>query len=279
MDSSTVSPEIDVHTATVDALVAFCSSESRERLGQGSDTSFAGRVVKISESAVIKFGIEVTESEANNQRGAYQLLDPSIVRVPRVYRFFRQGRNGYIVMEYIEGQTLTLPNNRHIMQRVADVLTHLATISYHIPGPFKSGIPRGLYWPEDEEISFKSMSDLERYFNSRLSKSGPQLDLSNCSAVLCHLDIAPRNILRQKDGSICLLDWEFAGFYPRVLEVVMQRVFLGRDNGFNKILLDYTPDLTEEEEAQAELIMRAYSNNQRYHLWVMSKAAIAYIVY
>ena len=266
MDSSTDSPEIDVHTATVDALVAFCSSASCERLGKGSDPTFIGRVVKVSEQAVIKFGIEVTESEANNQRGAYRLLDPSIVRVPRVYRFFRHGRNGYIVMEYIEGQTLTLLDNQHTIQRLADVLTHLATISYHVPGPFMSGIPRGLYWPEDEEISFKSMADLERYFNSRLSKSGPQLDLSNCTAVLCHLDIAPRNILRLKDGSICLLDWEFSGFYPRVLEVVLQRVFFGRDNYFNKILLEHTAGLTEEEEAKAELIMRAYSNNQRYHL-------------
>ena len=259
-------PEIDVHTATVDVLVAFCSSASYETLGEGSDIICGRKIVKVSEQAVIKFGIGVTESEANNQRGAYQLLDPSIVRVPRVYRFFSQGRNGYLIMEYIKGQILTSLDNQHIIQRVADVFTHLATISHHTPGPLMSGIPRGLYWPENEELSFKSMSDLERYFNSRLSKSGPQLDLSKCSAVLCHLDVAPRNILRQEDDSICLLDWEYAGFYPRVLEVVMQRVFFGRDNNFNKILLEYTADLTEEEEAQAELIMRAYSNNQRYHL-------------
>ena len=45
----------------------------------------------------------VTESEANNQKEAYLLLNPSIVRVPRVYRFFSKGQHGYIVMEYIEG--------------------------------------------------------------------------------------------------------------------------------------------------------------------------------
>ena len=129
-----------------------------------------------------------------------------------------------------------------------------------------SGIPRGLYWPENEEISFKSISDLERYFNSRLSKRDPQLDLSSYRLVLCHLDIAPRNILQQEDGSIYLIDWESAGFYPRVLEVVMQRVFLGRDNNFNQTLLEYTADLTDQEEVQAGLIMRAYSNNQKYHL-------------
>ena len=100
--------KIDVHTATVDALVAFCSSGSCEILDKGSDPACGGRIVKASEQAVIKFGIGVTESEANNQRGAYQLLDPSIVRVPRVYRFFSQGQNGYIIMEYIKGQTLRI---------------------------------------------------------------------------------------------------------------------------------------------------------------------------
>lgn len=87
--------EIDVDTATVDALVAFCSRASCETLGERSGIVYGGRIVKVSEQAVIKFGIGVTESEANNQRGAYQLLDPSIVRVPRVYRFFSQGRNGW----------------------------------------------------------------------------------------------------------------------------------------------------------------------------------------
>lgn len=110
------------------------------------------------------------------------------------------------------------------------------------------------------------MLDVEKYFNSRLAKGSPQLDLSKSSAVLCHLDVAPRNILWQKDGGICLLDWEYAGFYPRVLEVCAQRVVYGREGNFNKILLEYIADLTEEEEIQADLIMRAYSNNQRYHL-------------
>lgn len=161
-------PEIDVHTATVDVLVAFCSSASYEALGEGPDIICGRKIVKVSEQAVIMFGIGVTESEANNQRGAYRLLDPRIVRVPRVYRFFSQRRNGHLIMEFIKGQTLTSLDDQHIIQRVADVFTHLATISHHTPGPLMSGIPRGLYWPENEELSFKSMSDLERYFNCRL---------------------------------------------------------------------------------------------------------------
>lgn len=95
-------PDFDVHTATIDALVAVCSSVSCKTLNEAPNGS-GRRVVKVSKQAVIKFGIEVTESEAKNQRGVYLLLDPSIVRVSQIYRFFTKGQHGYIVMKYIKG--------------------------------------------------------------------------------------------------------------------------------------------------------------------------------
>ncbi len=265
MKPTAMPPGFDVHTATIDALVAVCSSVSCETLG-GAPNGSGRRVVKVSEQAVIKFGIGVTESEANNQRGAYLLLDPSIVRVPQVYRFFTNGQHGYIVMEYIKGQILTPLEDQRLIHRVARALAHLAELSCRIPGPLSSGVPRGFLWPENEDLSFINILDVERYFNSRLAKSSPRLDFAQCNMVLCHLDVAPRNILWQEDGTICLLDWECAGFYPRILEVCAQRIILGKDGEFNRILLEYMPDLTEEEEVQAKLIMQAYSNAQRYHL-------------
>ena len=259
------SPTIDVHTATVDALVALCSSGSCKRLGEAPEGS--GRsVVKISEQVVIKFGLRVTESEANNQREAYRLLDPSIVRVPQVYRFFTKGQRGYLAMEYIKGQVLSPLKDHRLVHRVARILAHLEEITSRIPGPPRSGVPRGLFWPENEELSFRNILDIERYFNSRLVHGGARLHFGQCKIVLCHLDVSPRNILWQEDGSICLLDWECAGYYPRVLEVCAQRIIFGKDGDFNRILLEHMADLTEEEEVQAELIMQAYSNGQKYHL-------------
>ena len=81
------------------------------------------------------------------------------------------------------------------------------------------------------------MLDVERYFNSRLVNGSSQLDFGKYSAVLCHLDVAPRNILWQEDGSICLLDWEYAGFYLRVLEICAQRVLFGRNGNSTEFYL------------------------------------------
>ncbi len=35
--------------------------------------------------------------------------------------------------------------------------------------------------------------------------------------VKCHLDTAPCNLILLHDGSLCFLDWTFAGFYLSVL--------------------------------------------------------------
>ncbi len=152
MEPILCAPQIDVHTATIDALVAACSSAScHQTLGEVPSGS-GRRIVKISEQAVIKSGLGVTESEANIQREAYLLLDPIIVRVPRVYRSFTKGQNGYIVMEYIEGQVLSPLEDQGLIYKVARTLTYLAEFSSRVPGPLRPGIPRGLFWPDSEDI-------------------------------------------------------------------------------------------------------------------------------
>lgn len=67
-------------------------------------------------------------------------------------------------------------------------------------------------------------------------------------------------------GSICLLDWEPTGFYPKLSEVCLQRIRDGLFGDFNRIFLESMPPLTEGEERQAVLISEAFSNGQKYGL-------------
>ena len=62
--------------------------------------------------------------------------------------------------------------------------------------------------------------------------------MKNFDLVLCHLNVAPRNILWLEDGSICFVDWEAAGFFPRLFEVCRQRILYGLDGDFNRLLLE-----------------------------------------
>ena len=89
-----------------DEIVQRCRHPHRKLLGT------TGRIVRLSDKTVVKFGWGVTAEEADNQRRAFELLDNSIVRVPEVYRYFSRSNaksdpdSGYLVMEYIHGQAL-----------------------------------------------------------------------------------------------------------------------------------------------------------------------------
>lgn len=101
-------------------------------------------------------------------------------------------------------------------------------------------------------------------FNSRLLPHNPGLNIQDCELVFCHLDIAPRNILWQKDGSICLLDWESAGYYPRLFEFCMQCILEGIGGNFNTLLLEQMRPLPDYEMALRGAVFWAWRNFQKY---------------
>lgn len=122
------------------------------------------RVLKLSDQAVVKFSAHHMEHEASNQRRAYQFLNPQIVRVPCVYRLFPDGRKGYMVTEYMKGQVLDPLVDPDRICRVADVVDQFANTKASIPGSLGGGLVHGLLWPDDEEVSFASVQDLEKFF-------------------------------------------------------------------------------------------------------------------
>lgn len=101
------------------------------------------------------------------------------------------------------------------------------------------------YISEAEELTFASVKVMEAWFNSRLFAQDPKLSFQDCELALCHLDIAPRNILWLKDGSICFLDWASASYYPRIFEFCAQWIIehTGTEDKFNQLLLDSMENL------------------------------------
>jgi serine/threonine protein kinase len=243
--------------------------------------------VKLSDAAVMKYGKNVHSEEAANLRRAFELLDPAVVRVPRVYRYFERRRSippsyfnesmtfpgfvettGYLVMEYIHGSCITLEDSDVIATTVARILEYFSSIYHHIPGPLAGvGASRGMFW-EDDYPTLSSKDDVEDWINTRLEYSKQKACFEKSRLVLSHLDLAPRNILCVPGGSICLLDWASAGFYPVAFEVAMLRLMPPRnevDKKFNNALLNGLYHIQTQEEEQVELLMLAWSNGARFH--------------
>jgi thiamine kinase-like enzyme len=109
-----------------------------------------------------------------------------------------------------------------------------------------------------------TISDIEEYYNKRQLKDSTHLNLARYPLVFCHLDIAPRNILVLDDGSLCLIDWESAGFYPRLFERSAIQINVRKEDDWNAKLLGRLDELDEAKKSQTQLLQRAYYLGQRY---------------
>lgn len=252
-------------------IVNFCFNANGETIIGGCEGGVL--VAKISDEAVVKFGLGVRKEEAENQTKAYTLLSPHVVRVPRVYHFFSNTApgdwtRGYLIMEFIKGTMLPLEDQAHV-ERVASLLAHFSEIQSDLPGPLQRGGAQGQLWSEYEQPCFNSLGDMECWLNSRLRPSDTKLlgrlALRDFPLVLCHLDIAPRNLLWLENGTMCLLDWASAGFYPRFFEICMLMISDGMNGDFEPLLLDSMEKLTSEESSQLGALMRSYGNGVRFY--------------
>jgi Ser/Thr protein kinase RdoA (MazF antagonist) len=124
-----------------------------------------------------------------------------------------------------------------------------------------------MFW-ENEHVELKSTQRLEKYLNRRMVGDQKGLCIKVGKLVLNHNDIAPRNIIWMPDGSICLIDWAHAGYYPQVVEIVVLgfNTQAGKDLKFTTKLRDKLGPLTAQEEEEVNMLEVAWFNGHRYRM-------------
>ena len=269
--------DVDYQTASTQQIIDFCNNAlANKRVVGGS--KYGNVVVKLSDLAVVKYGLGVTAQEARAQSFAYDNLDHQIVHVPRVLRFFsvqndRYSSVGYLVMEFVHGQSLESidwAKSQHLVRNISMSLHHINMIIGSIAGPIGGGQAHGPLWSEYGSRShFESKNDIQKWLNERLALDQQIVDLSTHQLRLCHLDVAPRNLLILPNDKICLLDWATAGFYPRLFEIWSLQLFRHIfGSSFFQALLQELGDPTAEDQAIIDKLHTVYSLNQRYTLCV-----------
>ncbi|KAK2762201.1 hypothetical protein FQN54_001210 [Arachnomyces sp. PD_36] len=266
----------DIQTATEEQLVNLCEQAGDERIGGDIGGNW---VIKLSDEIAVKFGYGVTPAEAATQEFAYRHVDPSIVRVPRVYRYFQvptklSRPKGYLFMDYIPGPTLKdldLEENQDIIPRVANIIAHLGQIpGGQSPGPVGNGYQQGYLWGDDgAETIFHSVQDLNASLNKRLVIRKLSIDLTPYPLVLCHMDLCRRNMILRETGDIWLVDWGHAGLLPRFFEIATITCLNPYDKPYQKPLLEAAEQavgLTEEERGLVKLLHIARAMSLRYLL-------------
>ncbi|KAJ5751486.1 hypothetical protein N7540_011161 [Penicillium herquei] len=253
-----MSVQIDNHQSVID----FCRSCSDDQLIGGS--KYGNRVVKLPNyDLVVKFGQHVSSYEAKNQEEAHSLIDSNVVLVPRAYKFFVDDEGwGYMVSDYVLGKTIDPLPESHI-QKLAKVLEYFCSITSERAGSLCGGPSTGLIWPDTNDLFISSVQQVEDWFNSRLFPGDGEVHLDPSPLVLCHLDIAPRNLIWLDDGRVCLLDWASAGFYPRPLEFAS---LFFQEYNFSEALLNATGFGSGRDKEEQQKMCQALYNNERYSL-------------
>lgn len=210
--------------------------------------------------------------EGMNQREAYRLLNPSIIRVPQVFDSFQSDGEGYLIMEYISAPANTQFMDDACISALRKALNHLHTFRGSVPGPVAGGPSKGLLWNESQVPTFQTKEDLQQYMNDRLVDQSDCLQLQDVDLVFSHLDIAPRNFRLLDNGAVCLFDWESSGYYPRFFELCALRLNNG-DNGGDSLFsfllereLRRQSPLASHEQRYFELVLRVVWNGIRFPL-------------
>ena len=199
---------------------------------------FSARVVRISESIVMKRRLISIEREYENLRFVWNLCERNILRVPEPIRHFQSLDEdgcpfGYVLMEHLPGLNIealltngTAYSPEDLSKKVFEAVCHLQLKSRNalsIPGPPNGGFAKGFPWGEyGTDTEFTSLQHLQDYLQQRLGRWGGTSafrSLINHELVLCHLDLVPRNILITQDNVVGILDWETLALYPSIFEV------------------------------------------------------------
>lgn len=220
--------DADIDTMSNEWLEGFVRRMEEEN-GIFAGLHEGNRLIKLSPTMVVKCGYGVTAQEAAAQTFAHQHFDHSIVKIPRVHRFFHSspcafGSCGYLFMDYIEGwslEDLDLQVHADLIPRIATIIAHIECMTSDIPGPPGGGRPEGYLWSDEgARTEFHSVEELNTWLNARLAMQDKSIDITSEKLVFCHMDLCRRNMVMLPDRTICLLDFGFAGFYPRCFEVV-----------------------------------------------------------
>jgi len=209
-----------LQTVSEDDIIQSCKLEFTLRQNE--------LIYRISSEAIVKVENNPEMRESSNMNYVAQHINGKI-RLPKVYRSFARAKDCYTVMQFVKGETLNempwlsrgLPQRRSIIKQVAEGITALRRMTGNTPGPVGGGSPIGnLFGAFGARRSFSDARELEKWMDRKLALGGGGSLTGKFDAlVMCHMDIALRNLMLDNDGQLWFLDWEWAGFYPAEFEI------------------------------------------------------------
>ncbi|KAL5317467.1 hypothetical protein ACEPPN_014562 [Leptodophora sp. 'Broadleaf-Isolate-01'] len=198
------------------------------------------RIVRVGIHFIVKYGAGVCLTEGENMVFVKQF---STLQIPNVYALYSRQHEGdrlptnYIVMENIAGDSLEscwVSLDTQAKLAIADQLRIYFTQLRQIPSPGYFGLlgkrpfEDSVFWAGDdgdrgmlEAMVHKYLHNNPGYRKSEYYSRVLPLVLRNHSSVFTHGDFQRKNVLIRNDGTLIMIDWEAAGWYPTFWEYAM----------------------------------------------------------
>lgn len=115
-----------------------------------------------------------------------------------------------------------------ITTQLGDYVKQLRALKLDEPGALGGDYNEGPYFTVYGAPAWTSIAEMEVWFNERhevckMCSNGVSQDAEDFTGefgdlVMCHGDILGRNMILDRYGKLWLVDWGFAGAYPRYFE-------------------------------------------------------------
>ena len=204
--------------------------QSREPWQWSAGNSHSDYVTRLNETMLMKrnsshIGIE---HEAKTILFVQQHTN---IPIPRVHLVFTHFGSSFLVMEYVDGEdlqhrweTLEASERHSVLEQVQRYLQELRSITPvpSAPGPLSGGRCEGPWFSTEGSGPFVSHQHLVKWLNSFIESPHrrPLSDhrfTADAPLVFTHSDFVPRNLI-WKEGTLWVVDWALAGWYPPFLE-------------------------------------------------------------
>ena len=150
-------------------------------------------------------------------------------------------------------------------------LLHAQNISVEHKFDFRERIA---YYEELAEkqhgILFNDYSEVRFHINELLSL----LDGIDLPSKLTHIDLVPDNFLIKEDGSVCLIDWEYAGMADPLIDVAMFAIYSYYDDDKLNELMEIYFERKPEKQEVLRIFCYVALGGFLWTLWTCYKQAL-----
>jgi serine/threonine protein kinase len=152
------------------------------------------------------------------------------VCLPRIHRTYTRRDGLYIAMDYVPGDRLdhlwpqiSGDEKRKLVFQVQEVVAKLhecappvAPQGIAVASANGGPVSDGAFGIEGHQAMMRGpFQDLEAFENFLVDNPNAQgFERSPGRISFVHADLAPRSIIRKPNGELCIINWDFAGWWP-----------------------------------------------------------------